>query len=258
MRGMTTTALVVLAISLVSLASTAEASEPLVTDRPDFTESGLVVGRGVLQLEAGGTYLDAGEGEETSLGELLVRLGVTSGLELRLQTLTYLWVDAPSGNQSGFDDSSIGAKFQLTRAHAGGFLGRTDSALIVSSTFPSGNSDFRSETWQPSAVVALGWDLSSRVSAGVNFGYEWAKDEVRFDSLSASGVIGIGITENTSAFFELYGHNREEARGPNTLNFQTGVAHLLSPDLQLDARVARRVIDDGVDFLFGVGVSWRR
>jgi hypothetical protein len=27
--------------------------------------------------------------------------------------------------------------------------------------------------------------------------------------------------------------------------------------LQLDARVARRIIDDGVDFLFGDGVSWR-
>ena len=39
-------------------------ADGLVTDRPDFTESGLVVGRTVLQLEAGGTYVEADdEGE---------------------------------------------------------------------------------------------------------------------------------------------------------------------------------------------------
>jgi hypothetical protein len=70
-------------------------------------------------------------------------------------------------------------------------------------------------------------------------------------------VIGVGLTEKTSAFFELFGFSREVEDGSRTLYFQTGVTHLLSPDLQLDCRVARRVIDDGVDFLFGVGVSWR-
>jgi hypothetical protein len=212
----------------------------------------------VLQLEAGGTYLDVDEVEATTLGELLIRYGITSHLELRIQTLTYLWLDSPDGNQAGFVDSGIGVKLQLTRADAGGFLGRTDSALIVASTVPSGNSEFRSEAWQPGAVLALGWDLSSRLSAGVNLGYGRPKDEERFDSFSASAVVGVGITDNTSAFFELFGFNREEERGPNTLNFQTGVTHLLSSELQLDARVARRVIDHGVDFLFGVGVSWRR
>jgi len=229
----------------------------LVTDRPDFTESGLVVGRGVLQFEAGGTYVDVDAEQATSLGELLVRYGITPGVELRLVTLTYLWSDAPGGSQSGFADSAVGAKIQLTRADRGGFLGRTDSALIVSTSFPSGNGEFRNESWQPSAVLCLGWDLSSRVSAGVNLGYAQPRGGERFDSFWGSGVIGVGLAENTSAFFELFGFNREEERGPSTLNFQTGVTHLLSPNLQLDARVARRIIDDGVDFLFGVGVSWR-
>jgi hypothetical protein len=242
---------------LVALVGQVNAEEPLVTDRPDFTESGLVVGRTVLQLEAGGTYVEADDEKATSLGELLVRYGITKGIELRLVTLTYLWLDPPGESSSGFVDSSIGAKIQLTRAERRGFLGRTDAALVVSTSFPSGNSEFRSDSWEPSAVLAFGWDLSGRVSAGVNLGYARPSGLDRFDSFWGSGVIGVGLTENTSAFFELFGFNREVEDGPSTLNFQTGVTHLLSPDLQLDARVARRVIDDGVDFLFGVGVSWR-
>jgi hypothetical protein len=251
------TILAACAIFQIGIGTVGQAKEPLVTDRPDFTESGLVVGRSVLQLESGATYAESGDEEATSLGELLLRYGITPDVELRLITLTYAWVDTPSGSDSGFVDSAIGAKIQLTRADRGGFLGRTDSALIVSTSFPSGNSEFRSSAWQPSAVLALGWDLSSRFSAGVNLGYSRPRGVERFNSGWASGVIGVGITESTSVFLEFFGFNREAEDGPCTLNFQAGVAHLMSPDLQLDARVARRVIDDGVDFLFGLGVSWR-
>jgi hypothetical protein len=96
-----------------SFVAPAGGEEPLVTDRPDFTESGLVVGSGVLQLEAGGTYVDVDVEKATSLGELLVRYGITQGIELRLVTLTYLWSDSPDGTLSGFADSAIGAKIQL-------------------------------------------------------------------------------------------------------------------------------------------------
>jgi hypothetical protein len=36
---------------MASLAGPGSAEEPLVSDRPDFTESALVVGKGVLQLD---------------------------------------------------------------------------------------------------------------------------------------------------------------------------------------------------------------
>ncbi len=72
----------------------------------------------------------------------------------------------------------------------------------------------------------------------------------------ASAALGIGVTDKLSVFFEVFGFNREEARGPNTATFQAGVVYLLSPDLQLDLRAARRLTDRGVDLLVGVGVSW--
>jgi hypothetical protein len=243
---------------LAFVTAKASAQEPLVTDRPDFTESALSVGRGTLQFESGTTYADFGGTLSTTLGELLVRWGVGQKLELRLATLTYLWLDEPAGNSSGFIDSSIGVKLGLNDGQGAGFLGRTSAALIAGTTFPSGNSEFRSDSWQPYAVVALSWDLSSSVSLGTNLGYARpAEEDERFNSVWLSAALGVGITDATSVFFELYGFDREEQRGPNTATFQTGVTHLLSPDLQLDARLARRLTDDGPDFLIGFGVSWR-
>jgi hypothetical protein len=246
------------ALTVVLGAVPGSADEPLITDRPDFTESAFAVGRGTLQLEAGTTYADFGSTTATTLGELLVRYGIGRKLELRLATLTYLWLDEPAGNDSGFIDSAIGAKWELHDGQGGGFLGRTAAALIVASTFPSGNSEFRSTAWQPAAVLALSWDLSSSMSLGSNLGYgRPAGDDGRFNSVWASAALGVGVTDATSVFFELYGFDREEARGPNTVTFQTGVTHLLGPDLQLDARVARRLTEDGPDFLIAFGGSWR-
>jgi hypothetical protein len=235
------------------------AADPLVTDRPDFTESAAAVGRGTLQLEAGGTYSDFDTSSETTVGELLVRYGITRSFELRLGTPTYLWLDQPGGDDSGFVDSTIGAKLELNDGEGLGFWGRTAMGLIATTTVPTGNSEFRSSSWQPSLVLALAWDLTETVSLGSNLGV--ARPESggeRFDSWFGSAVVGVGLSGSTSAFFELYGFNREEPGGPDTLTFQTGVAHLLGPDFQLDARLARRLGSDGPDYLLGFGVSWRR
>jgi hypothetical protein len=130
--------------------------------------------------------------------------------------------------------------------------------LIVGSTFPSGNSEFRSDAWQPSAVFSVSWNLSPSVSLGSNLGYgRPADDDERFNTVWLTAALGVGLSEATSMFFELYGFEREERRGPSTATFQTGVTHLLNSDLQLDARVARRLTDAGPDFLIGFGVSWR-
>src|SRR5262249_30520623 len=54
--------------------------EPLVTDRPDFTESPTTVGAGVIQLETGYTFTsDASGGVRTadhSFPEILLRIGI--------------------------------------------------------------------------------------------------------------------------------------------------------------------------------------
>lgn len=54
------------------------AQEPLVTDRPDFTESSSTVGKGFFQLEGGATYFESAGGTDvTTLGEVLIGAGLS-------------------------------------------------------------------------------------------------------------------------------------------------------------------------------------
>ena len=90
--------------------------EPLVTDRPDFTEASSTVGRGVTQFELGYTYVrndDAGTEQHTA-PELLIRKGLWKDwLELRV-AYTGLTVADPIEDVSGSDDLYLGVKIGLT------------------------------------------------------------------------------------------------------------------------------------------------
>ena len=247
------------AMAIAGLVIPASAEEPLVTDRPDFTESSSAVGRGVLQLESGITFLELDDGTDvTTIGEVLARWGVAKNFELRFVLPTYSRENGSGGSSSGFLSSGIGVKLQLTEGSGSGFLGGIESAVIASTTVPTGTADFSSSDWQPAGVFCASWGLTPTVGIGTNLGVSRpAGDGTRYTTFWASVALGVGLTDQTSVFFELYGFNREEDRGPNTATFQTGMVYLISPDLQLDARVARRLTDRGVDFLVGAGVSWR-
>jgi hypothetical protein len=245
------------AVCAASVVGSAE--EPLVTDRPDFTESSSTVGSGALQLEGGVTYADfQGGADVITVGEILARWGVAEKLELRFALPTYSRTSGAGGGDSGFLSSGIGVKYELAQGRGDGFIGGMEAALIASTTVPTGTSDFASSSWQPSAVFCASWELSSNVGIGSNLGISRpADDDNRFTTLWASVALGVGLSEAGSVFFELYGFNREEDRGPSTATFQVGYVYLVNSDLQLDARVGRRLTDRGVDLLIGAGLSWR-
>lgn len=234
------------------------AKDPLITDRPDFTESAFVVGRGTVQLEGGGTYVESGSDNATTLPELLVRWGITRAVELRFLAPTYAWIDGPNGSNSGFLNTALGAKIALNEGDGEGFWGKTGASVIVATTVPTGNSVVSSSAWQPSATLSLSWDLSEAVGLGTNIGWARPEDEgERFDSFYGSVAAGVGVAKNTSIFFELIYFDRERERGPNTTTFQTGLTYLVNPDFQLDIRLARRLSSEGPDLLIGLGASAR-
>jgi len=245
--------------AVLVFSSVVSAQEPLVTDRPDFTESSSTVGSGLLQLESGVTYSNFQNGTDvTTIGEILARWGVAKKFELRFVLPTYSRESGSGGNASGFLSSGVGFKYELAHGDGSGFLGGMDAALLATTTIPTGTSDFASSKWQPSAVFAASWELGPNLGIGANLGVgRPADDENRYTTLWASVAVGVGLSDTTSVFFELFGFNREEDRGPNTATFQTGLVYLFSSDLQADVRVARRLTDRGVDFLAGAGISWR-
>src|SRR5262247_1179263 len=83
-----------LLVILAAAPGQAQTSQPdpeLVTDRPDFTESSEVVGRGVLQVESGLTLEQPDDSvRQVTLPQLLFRFGLGSRVELRLASDGYV------------------------------------------------------------------------------------------------------------------------------------------------------------------------
>lgn len=245
------------AISLAFLISTTllvaplAAQEPLVTDRPDFTESAVSVVPGRVQLEAGWTMETADEVDVHTLGEVLFRIGVLPRTEFRVGLNSFVTVDAPGGDSSGLDDVSIGAKFELLEGRAS----RPQTAVLIGTTVPTGDGEVAAEEWQPEAILALEWDLSHRVGLGVNGGWTYAgTDDDRFHEGKASAAVGVGLTERVGAFFEAFGFVSEEE---DPAFFDAGLTYLVSDDFQLDGRVGVGLDDDASDWFVGLGISQR-
>ena len=240
--------------------SQASADEPLVTDRPDFTESAETVARGRFQIEGGATWTESDEEDELSGGEVLVRVGVAPRFELRLGVDSWVRLDLPGegADVDGFVDPSLGAKAVL-RHDADDRRGTPQLALIFGTTLPIGSSELREPHAQPFTVLAASWDLNDTVSLGSNLGAAYVSDGgEQYAELAATVAAGFGLTQKLGAYVELFGFLPEDDGGPESSYFDAGLTRLLSNDLQLDVRVGVGLDRDAADYFAGVGVAWRR
>jgi hypothetical protein len=242
-------ALVVLSAGPLSAQVT---SSPLVTDRPDFTESASAVAPGHVQLETGYTFTHVDDVGEHTLGELLFRIGLSDRIEGRIGLNSIAWVD--DGDEAGIEDPSLGLKAVLATARDG----RPAVAILVGSTVPIGDNDIGEDDWQPGITGAFAWDLSDRFGLGANVGYTYAsEDDERFDQGSASLALGIGLTERTGAYVEAFTIFPAGDDTDDDVTLNGGITYLVHDSFQLDARVGAGLTDDAPDVFVGFGVARR-
>jgi hypothetical protein len=259
------------AITILLLAAPAGAfdlsglPEPLITDRPDFTESPAAVPTGHFQVEGGATFTRVDEEDSDTFGEVLVRIGLGKGLEARIGVPSYERIDAggaPGGSVSGFGDPSLGFKLRLTPDPPSAETpGRPEAALILATSIPEGEEELsQGSSWQPEARVALSWGLNALLSLSSNVGYAYPEDPAtgdRFDQFLASLSLGIAITDRLGAFVEGYGFSEETADGPETTYMDAGLTWLVGNDLQLDVRAGRGFNEADPDWFVGAGAALR-
>jgi hypothetical protein len=232
----------------------AQDDDPLVGDRPDFTESAVTVAPGRTQVEAGATHTEADRTESQEFAEVLLRIGLGERIELRVGLNSYARVEEPGGRDlTGFVDTSLGAKIALGEA-----AGWT-TAVLFGTTLPTGSTEFREPHPQPDVVLAAERDLTGSVSLGTNFGYAYASaDGVQFGEAFASAALGVGLSETTGAFFEFFGFVRASAGRPETYFLDAGITKGLGPDFQLDLRVGTGLNSAADDLFVGAGLIWRK
>jgi hypothetical protein len=253
--------------------------EPLVTDRPDFTEAGSTVGRGVAQLEFGYTYFhDAGEGESTavhSIGEPLLRYGFGfDWLEFRVAANYLREVrqsdEAGRLSDGGFSDLYLGVKIGLTPQE--GIL--PEMALVPQMLVPVGNEPLagleeplpgltrpRKDRVLPGLNWLYGWDLNERWSLGGSTQFNLDVDPATnrcYTLFAQSMTVGFSVTERLKGYVEWYAlmpSGAELVKPEYYLN--GGPAYLVTNNLQLDFRAGLGLNEAAQDYYLGTGASVR-
>ncbi len=236
-------------VSLVLCAGSVLA-EPLVTDRPDATESSSVVQPGQTQLEVGWLYSEFGGAAIHELPQTLVRIGLVDWAELRVG-----WGgNVVSDNvPDGATDGELGAKFYLRGED--GVLPET--ALLTSLSIPWGHDNLTSDRVDPALRLACSHTLSDTLSLGYNIGAEWATEDGRaLSSLIYSIAVGIGLSDTVGAYAEVFGDTGLSADGESH-SFNGGFTFLLADNFQLDVLGGFGLSSVAADWFGGAGISYR-
>ena len=227
--------------------------EPLVPDRPDFTDGVLIVDR--VQIEGGVTLSRTGS-REISFGDALVRVPVSERLEMRLGVL-YLRDRDNGESASGFGNSLLGAKYQF-RAPDDGKIG---IAMLAGTTLPTGSSSVAEPGGlQPFVKLALAKEFSERIGLGVNVGYASEKDDgVRVNDFFASASLDISLLPRLGSFVEVWMLSKANAAGDSARYVSAGLSYLVNPDVMVDLRIGVGLGNDfgSPDSFAGAGLSLR-
>jgi len=230
----------------------------MVTDRPDFTESASTVKPGRFQFELGYTYTRQGEETLQDFGELLVRLGVLPGTEVRLGLNSLALLRSSSEDRTGLEDLTVGVKIVLHRRREESSSAEPQVALLAGVDLPTGASGLGADGVQPAAVLALGFELAEGLALGSNLG--WAYVDLgngRLHQGVASLSIGYAIGTAISVYGEGYGLFPEYEGGGGDFYLNGGLTWALGLDVQLDGRVGVGLQEPSPNAFAGLGLSFR-
>ncbi len=235
------------------------AVEPMVTDRPDATESPLTVPKGSLQVESGGFYTSFEEGgfktETYTYNTTLLRYGIFDNFEFRLgwnfeETRFSLNGQEAADVLSGFSPLLAGMKVEI--AEEDGWKPQIGLIGHLFLPFTAGN-DYRPETTGADFRFSFSNTLSSKSSLSYNVGAAWGNDSPEIAYIYTIAY-GYAVTDTFGVYAEVYGDFPEDNRANHL--WDAGITYLLKPNLQLDATVGSS-FTEGQDILLSTGVSFR-
>lgn len=227
---------------------------PLITDRPDFTESAQTVPKGMVQVEAGMTLERSGRERAITIGETLIRVAAGDKVEVRIGIPSYLRVSDGFSRESGLNDAFLGAKFVLSERE------KFPLALLVGTTLPTGSHRVAARKFSPEAVLATEIGLSKKTGLAFNTGVARPDDGAgRYNQFFGSVSLGVDVSEKIGAYLEAYAFNRTERDGQSQKFINGGFTYLMNPNLQLDARIGKGMgnDNDGSEYFYGFGVTKR-
>jgi hypothetical protein len=226
-------------------------SEEIITDRPDITESAVVVPKASLQAENGLTWTNDHLDRLLALCQTLLRLGLSDRTELRLSLPSYSQSFSPGLGSSGVTDISIGFKRQL-----GPLPGDFDLSLIVATSAPSGTADKTTHRLDPFLKVPWSRELGNGWSVGGMASIFWPTEEGRRNlTWEPTFVLQRDISRSVDVFAEYGGDYRQHGGARQTIHF--GTAYRINATTQLDFHFGFGLSSSTPRRFFAAGYSFR-
>lgn len=240
---------------------TLDLDEPLITDRPDFTEASSTVGKGVSQWEVGYTFtsnrVNGIRSYAHSYPEVLLRQGfLQNWFEIRVG-LNVATTGGWRSQRTGYEDLYLGAKIGLLPQQ--GIL--PEMSVIPQATFPTGSRIYSNGDDLYGVNLLYSWEINDRWSLGANTQFNQAIDDVtsrKFLKWAQSVAVGMSLTDRLGLYSEWYALMPSGADTvPVEHYFNTGLTRLYGNDFQRDIRFGMGLNGVADDFFVGTGFSVR-
>ena len=212
----------------------------ITTDRPDQTESAVVLSSGQIQVESGFSI----ENSQSNINTLF-RIGIIDGIEIRINS-NYLINDELSFmKKSSFSDFEVGAKFRIFDKTSN----NTKVAFLSHISIPTAIEVFSNNVYGLLSRLYVSHDLNNESQIGYNLGYNKFK---KIDGQFVYTIVYGRSLDSFGIFFEIFG---DDSKNSSNINFDSGITYLLDNKKQLDLSIGKGINNDMFFISGGISIN---
>lgn len=234
----------------------AQFNETIRTGRPGQAIGAFTVGHTIFQVQSGFDYYKSTTSatifSEGFLNNTVMRFGLTEPFEVsalveyKTETITDNDVKTEANGLSALD---LGMRYHI-------YTGKglvPNVGFQIRTRLPVLSEDYKIKDLAPRFILVTSQKLSDKFTFITNWGAAWNGND---SAPRGTYVVNLSFPFNDSfgAFIETFGGLQ---KGTSTINFDTGLAWLINPDLQLDLYSGYGNNQGINDFFLSLGVSWR-
>ena len=212
----------------------------ITTDRPDQTESAVVLSTGQIQVESGISI----ENSQSNINTLF-RIGIIDGIEIRINS-NYLINDELSFmKKSSFNDFEVGAKFRIFDKTSN----NTKVAFLSHLSIPTAIEVFSNNVYGILSRLNVSHDLNNESQIGYNLGYNKFK---KIDGQFIYTIVYGRSLDSFGIFFEIFG---DDSKNSSNINFDSGITYLLDNKKQLDLSIGKGINNEMFFISGGISIN---
>jgi len=223
---------------------------PIATDRPDVTNSSLVVPQGSFQSENGISFGRRGGDDDCDVSENRLRWGIAPCVEVLVDIPNYFVAVSGSLN-SGFTDVTPAIKWQISP-----IPGKIDLSATLGAALPIGTKAIAGPGVQPYIQFPWSWEFGGGWGiSGMITNFIAPADPINKLSTETTLALERKIAERAFLFIEYVGDYHDHG-GPGYL-CDFGGGYRITPTQQIDFHIGIGLNDNAPAYIFGIGYSFR-